>query len=57
MDGFGEKGWCWKGLELTRETKLIRSNGKYFCTVATPNREKPKKEEKKRIEILNPIVE
>ena len=27
------------------ETKLIGSNGKYFCTVATSNREKPKEEE------------
>ena len=42
--------WIWrektrKGLELKRESKSIGSNGKYFRAVATPNREKPKKEE------------
>ena len=35
----------WKGSKLRRETKSIGSNGKYLGAVATPNREKPKKEE------------
>ena len=35
----------WKDLELRKETKSIGSNGKYLRAVATPNREKPKKEE------------
>ena len=49
-EGQGEGGWIrqektWKESELDRETKSIGSNGEYFCTVATPNREKPKEEE------------
>ena len=45
-----ESGWIWqektwKGLELRKETKSIGRNGKYFCAVVTPNKEKPKKEE------------
>ena len=49
-EGQGEGGWIrqektWKESELDRETKSIESNGGYFCTVATPNREKPKEEE------------
>ena len=48
--GQGEGGWIWqektwKESELDRETKSIGSNGGYFCTVATPNREKSKEEE------------
>ena len=49
-EGHGEDAWIWqektwKALELWSETKLIGSNGKYFRAVATPNREKRKKEE------------
>ena len=44
-DGWTWRGKTWKELELRRETKSIGSNGKYFRTVATPNREKTKKEE------------
>ena len=29
--------------------KLIRRNGKYFCAVVTPNRDKPKEEEDKAL--------
>ena len=39
-EGPGEGGWIWlqkiwKGLELEKETKSIRSNGEYFHAVAT----------------------
>ena len=49
-EGQGGGGWIWrektwKGLELTREIKSIGTNGKYFCVVVTPNREKPQEEE------------
>ena len=40
MGGFGKER-----LELRKETKSIGRNGKYFCTVVTPNREKPKEED------------